>query len=153
MMSKKFKYALKALVRLARNYKQGYLAIGIIAEQENIPKKFLEQILLELKRTKLVNSRQGIGGGYYLLKPPAEISVAELHRIFDGPIAMTPCTSLNFYEPCDDCVSEELCYLRKEFIAIRDKTRTIMTETTLQSFLDNITSLNTSQKKPPGRKR
>ncbi len=147
MMSKKCKYALKALVRLARNYKQGYLSIGIIAEEENIPKKFLEQILLELKRTKLVNSKQGIGGGYYLLKPPQEISVAELHRIFDGPIALTPCASLYYYETCDDCPNEELCYLRKEMIAIRDKTRTIMTETTLQSFLNNIAALQQKKKK------
>lgn len=137
MMSKKCKYALKAMVRLAANYNQGYLSTGIIAKDENIPKKFLEQILLELKHAKLVNSRQGIGGGYYLLKPPDEVSMAELYRIFDGPIALVPCVSLNFYEPCDDCLDEATCYLRKELIEIREKTRKIMMEANLQSFLNN----------------
>lgn len=129
------------MVRLAANYKQGYLTTGAIAKDENIPKKFLEQILLELKRYKLVNSRQGIGGGYYLLKSPSEITMAELYRIFDGPIALVPCVSIYYYEPCDDCVDEATCYLRKEFMAIRDKTRKIMTEATLQSFLENIQTI------------
>jgi Rrf2 family protein len=137
MMSKKCKYALKALTTLAQHFNQGVLHTGVIAEQEGIPKKFLEQILLELKRAKLVNSRQGVGGGYYLVKPPAEISVADVYRLFDGPIALTPCASLYFYERCEDCKDETTCYLRKEFIAIREKTRVIMSETTLQSFLDN----------------
>lgn len=83
MMSKRCKYALKAMVRLARNYKNGFLSTAIIAQEENIPKKFLEQILLELKRAKLVNSKQGIGGGYYLLKSPDEVSLADLYRIFE----------------------------------------------------------------------
>ena len=109
MMSKKCKYALKALVKLAAHYQQGFLTTGVIATDEGIPRKFLEQILLELKQAKLVNSRQGIGGGYYLLKSPKDISLADIYRIFDGPIALTPCVSLNFYEPCDDCISEETC--------------------------------------------
>lgn len=141
MMSKKCKYALKAMVRLAANYQQGYLATGTIATDENIPKKFLEQILLELKHAKLVNSRQGIGGGYYLLKPPDEITMAELYRIFDGPIALVPCVSLFYYERCDDCLDEATCYLRKEMIEIREKTRKIMMDATLQSFLNNRKAL------------
>lgn len=137
MMSKKCKYAIKAMVRLAANYQKGSLSTAIIAADENIPKKFLEQILLELKQAKLVNSKQGIGGGYYLLKSPNEVSMAELYRIFDGPIALVPCVSLHYYEPCDDCPDEAACYLRKEMIKIRDKTRTAMMKATLQSFLDN----------------
>lgn len=140
-MSKKCKYALKALVKLAANYQQGFLTTGAIATDEGIPRKFLEQILLELKQAKLVNSRQGIGGGYYLLKSPKDISLADIYRIFDGPIALTPCVSLNFYEPCDDCISEETCYLRKELLQVRDKTRKSMMEATLQSFLSNKNSL------------
>ncbi|MEC4115212.1 RrF2 family transcriptional regulator [Myroides pelagicus] len=137
MLSKRCKYALKAMVCLARVYKQGQLTIASIAEQENIPKKFLEQILLELKRVKLVNSKKGVAGGYYLIKDPNEVSVADLYRIFDGPIALTPCVSLNYYEPCDDCVDEETCYLRNQLIEIRDKTRKSMSEATLQRFIDN----------------
>ncbi|ROH99776.1 RrF2 family transcriptional regulator [Chryseobacterium daecheongense] len=135
MMSKRCKYALKAMVRLARNYNQGFLPTSVIAVEENIPKKFLEQILLELKRAKLVNSKQGTAGGYYLLKSPDEVSLADLYRIFDGPIALTPCVSLNFYEPCTDCVDEESCYLRNELINVREKTRKSMMEATLTAFM------------------
>ncbi|MGC5744918.1 RrF2 family transcriptional regulator [Chryseobacterium sp. NFX27] len=137
MMSKRCKYALKAMVRLARNYNQGFLSTAIIAQDENISKKFLEQILLELKRAKLVNSKQGTMGGYYLLKSPDEISLADIYRIFEGPIALTPCISLNFYEPCDDCVDEATCYLRNELIIVREKTRKSMMEATLTSFIKN----------------
>ncbi|CAM3552649.1 Rrf2 family transcriptional regulator [Elizabethkingia occulta] len=136
MMSKRCKYALKAMVRLARNYKNGFLSTAIIAQEENIPKKFLEQILLELKRAKLVNSKQGIGGGYYLLKSPDEVSLADLYRIFEGPISLTPCISLNYYEACDDCVDEEACYLRHELINVREKTRKSMMEATLTAFMN-----------------
>lgn len=137
MMSKRCKYALKAMVRLARNYNQGFLSTTIIAQNENISKKFLEQILLELKRAKLVNSKQGNAGGYYLLRSPDEISLADIYRIFEGPIALTPCISLNFYEPCDDCVDEATCYLRNELIIVREKTRKSMMEATLTSFIKN----------------
>ena len=136
MMSKRCKYALKAMVRLARNYKNGFLSTAIIAQEENIPKKFLEQILLELKRAKLVNSKQGIGGGYYLIKSPDEVSLADLYRIFEGPISLTPCISLNYYEACDDCVDEEACYLRHELINVREKTRKSMMEATLTAFMN-----------------
>lgn len=126
---------MKAMVRLARSYNQGFLSTSVIAQDENIPKKFLEQILLELKRAKLVNSKQGTAGGYYLLKSPDDISLADIYRIFEGPIALTPCVSLNFYEPCDDCLDEATCYLRNELIIVREKTRRSMMDATLTSFL------------------
>lgn len=135
MLSKKCKYALKAMVSLAAVYQKGHLTTGAIAESENIPRKFLEQILLELKRHKLVNSKQGIGGGYYLLKDPNEVSLADLYRIFDGPISLVPCISINYYEKCHDCENEQNCYLRKQLMEVRDKTRLSMMEATLQSFL------------------
>lgn len=137
MMSKKCKYALKALIKLASNYNKGVVATADIAQSENIPRKFLEQILMELKHAKLVNSKQGVSGGYYLTKKPTEISVADVYRLFDGPIALLPCVSLNYYEKCDDCVNEEKCNLREEFIKIREKTRIIMSKTSLQSFLNH----------------
>jgi len=105
MLSHKTKYALKALLFLAQQEK-GYIAKTIeIAEGATIPKKFLEQILLELKRGHFVSSKQGKFGGYYLLKSKNEITLAEIHRFFDGAIALLPCASLNFFEPCSDCLN------------------------------------------------
>ncbi len=137
MMSMKCKYAIKALVMLGRNYGQGYLLTRNIAQKENIPKKFLEQILLELKHARFVNSKQGVGGGYYLIKKPKDISVADVYRLFDGAIALVPCVSLNFYEKCDDCKNEKECLLHDEFIKIREGARVVMSKTTIQSFLQH----------------
>jgi Rrf2 family protein len=131
----KCKYALKALVKLAANHKEGYLNTAEIAASENIPKKFLEQILLDLKHAKFVNSKQGSKGGYYLLKDPKDISVADVYRIFDGAISLLPCVSLNFYEKCDDCNDEKTCTLRREFTKIREGARIIMSKTSIHSFL------------------
>lgn len=137
MISMRTKYALKALVRLGLNEKQGRMQTQVIARTENIPKKFLEQILLELKRAKMVNSKQGIGGGYFLIKKPKDISVADVYRLFEGAIAPVPCVSLNFYEKCHDCRNEKTCTLREQFIRIREGARVIMSKTTIQSFLDS----------------
>ena len=137
MMSMKCKYALKALTALGKNYGKDYLQIADIAEAENIPKKFLEQILLELKHARIVKSKQGAGGGYYMLKKPKEVSVADVYRLFDGAISLVPCVSLNFYEKCDDCRSEGACLLRPEFIKLREGARQVMSRTTIQSFLDS----------------
>ena len=134
-MSMKCKYAIKALVRLSENYKNGYLHTADIATSENIPKKFLEQILLDLKHSKIVNSKQGRNGGYYMLKDPKDVSVADVYRIFDGAISLLPCVSLNFYEKCDDCNDEATCSLKREFIKIREGARVVMSKTSFQSFL------------------
>jgi Rrf2 family protein len=135
MMSMKCKYAIKALTRLAANYQKGYMHTADIATEENIPKKFLEQILLDMKHAKIVNSKQGSKGGYYMLKHPKEVSVADVYRIFDGAIALLPCVSLNFYEKCDDCKDEKACTLRREFIKIREGSRLVMSKISIQSFL------------------
>ena len=135
MMSKKCKYAIKALIKLADNYGGDSINTSEIATSENIPKKFLEQILLELKHAKMVNSKQGSKGGYYLLKDPKEISVADVYRIFDGAISLLPCVSLNFYEKCSDCKDETTCTLRREFIKIREGARLVMSKTSIHSFL------------------
>jgi Rrf2 family protein len=131
----KCKYAIKALIKLSVKKDTEYISTSEIAKSENIPKKFLEQILLELKRAKLVNSKQGSKGGYYLLKTPKEISVADVYRIFDGAISLLPCTSLNFYEKCDDCKDEVSCSMKREFIKIREGARVIMSKTSIASFL------------------
>ena len=132
----KCKYALKALTCLGKNAGKGYMQTAFIAETENIPKKFLEQILLELKHAHMVSSKQGTGGGYYLVKKPKEISVADVYRLFDGAIALVPCVSINFYEKCDDCKNEVTCVMRDEFIKIREGARKVMSKTSIQSFLN-----------------
>lgn len=137
MMSKKCKYALKALIRLGKEYGSGNLLLtDDIARSENIPKKFLEQILLNLKHAGYVRSKQGSKGGYRLVQDPNRISLAELYRLFDGAIALVPCVSQKFYEACDDCPDETVCRLKPVFIDVREKTYELFSETTIQSFLD-----------------
>lgn len=135
MLSQKTKYALKALLFLAEK-DTGYIARTIeIADGASIPKKFLEQILLDLKRAHFVGSKQGKFGGYYLIKSKNEITLADIHRLFDGAIALLPCASLNFYEPCADCVSESECALRHGLIAIREETLNAMQGITIASLI------------------
>ena len=134
MLSNKTKYALKALLYLAQQPENHISKTVDIAEGASIPKKFLEQILLDLKRGHFVSSKQGKFGGYYLLKSKNEITLAEIHRFFDGAIALLPCASLNFYEPCSDCKSETDCLLRHGLIAIRDETLKAMEGITIASL-------------------
>jgi Rrf2 family protein len=135
MLSQKTKYALKALLFLAQQ-EPGYIARTLeIADTAAIPKKFLEQILLDLKRAHFVGSKQGKFGGYYLIKSSAEITLADIHRLFDGAIALLPCASLNFYEPCSDCKSESECGLRHGLIAIREETLKAMQGITIASLV------------------
>lgn len=135
MLSQKTKYALKALLYLARQEETRIARTIEIAEGANIPKKFLEQILLELKRGHFVSSKQGKFGGYYLLKSKNDITLADIHRLFDGAIALLPCASLNFYEACSDCVSEDECLLRHGLMAIRDETLKAMQGITIASLV------------------
>ena len=136
MMSKKCKYALKALIRLGMDYGGGHLLTDDIAKAEHIPKKFLELILLDLKHAGYVRSKQGAKGGYRLVQDPSQISLAEIYRLFDGAIALVPCVSQKFYETCDDCPDEKACLLKRVFIEVREKTYELMAEVTIQSFLD-----------------
>jgi Rrf2 family protein len=135
MMSKKCKYAIKALVQLGTNFQQGNMLTANIASNENIPKKFLEQILLELKHAGFVGSHKGYGGGYYLKKNPKDISVADIYRLFDGAIALVPCVAVQFYEKCEDCADEKTCVYRREFDIIKEQTRDVMKQITIAEFL------------------
>jgi Rrf2 family protein len=135
MMSKKCKYAIKALVQLGEHYEQGNMFTADIAEKENIPKKFLEQILLELKHAGYLGSQKGYGGGYYLKKNPEEISVADIYRLFDGAIALVPCVAVQFYEKCDDCADEKTCKYKPQFDIIKEETRNVMKSISIASFL------------------
>ncbi|MBL7472778.1 RrF2 family transcriptional regulator [Robertkochia sediminum] len=131
MLSKKTKYGLKALSNIARKQSDSPVLISDIAEEENISRKFLEIILLQLKNSGFLGSKKGKGGGYYLLKKPEDITVADLIRVLEGPIALLPCVSLNFYEKCDDCKDEKTCSLKAFMIDVRDSTLEILEKRTL----------------------
>lgn len=135
MLSKKTKYGLKALVNLAKKGKGTPVLISAIAEEENISRKFLESILLQLKNNGFLGSKMGKGGGYYLLKEPADIKLASMYRILEGPIALLPCVSLNYYEKCEDCKSEETCMLNKVMIEVRDSTLSVLENKTLADLI------------------
>lgn len=131
MISQKAKYALKALVALARAPQDEPLAIADIARDHRIPKKFLEQILLDLKHHGLLVSRRGKGGGYLLAVPANQITYGEVMRIIDGPIAPLPCLSVTAYRRCADCPDEEACETRHVFAHVADATRNVLDHTTL----------------------
>jgi Rrf2 family protein len=136
MISKKMKYGLKALIEII-NSKDELISAHLIAEKANIPLKFLEHILTELRKGRLINSKKGSSGGYYLLKKAEEISIADVYRIIDGPIAWVPCASLNFYEKCTDCVDEETCKIHFASIHLRDETLKVLEGTNLADVANN----------------
>lgn len=135
MLSKRTKYGLKALTYMAKNQCSDRVQIATIASSENIPHKFLESILLSLKKSGLLGAKKGKGGGYYLLKEPAEMKMTDIIRTLEGPIAMLPCVSLNYYEKCSDCPDEEACSVHKLMIQVRDNTLQIFRNTTLADLV------------------
>ena len=133
MLTRKGKYGLKAMIALAKEHGSGPVLIGDLAEQEAIPKKFLENILLALKHRGLVHSRKGPGGGYQLGRAPDEISVGDIVRALDGPLALVSCVSQTAYAPCEECVTEKDCAVRRIFQQVRDQTARILDGTTLKT--------------------
>ncbi len=131
MLSSKSKYGLKALLVLAERAGQGPVLIADLAERDAIPKKYLEAILLELKRRGVVQSRKGKGGGYFLARKPAEITFGEVIRVLDGPLAAVPCVSQMAYMKCTECVDEQTCGVRIAMKEVRDATARILDNTTL----------------------
>jgi Rrf2 family protein len=130
MISQKAKYAFKALVALARA-PEGAMATAEIAEQQNIPKKFLEQILLDLKHEGIVYSRRGRSGGYALHRPADMITFGQVLRLMDGPIAPLPCLSRTAYRRCEDCINESGCEVRRVFARVAGAMRTVLDQTTI----------------------
>jgi len=135
MLSKKTQYALKALGLLASGYGKGPVLIAEIAAKKNIPVKFLESILLELKNNHILDSKKGKGGGYFLVNAPKQTTLATIIRLVGGPIALIPCVSLNFYEKCEDC-DEAICGVNKVMAQTRDATLKILEKKTLQDLVD-----------------
>src|SRR6201991_2625132 len=117
MISQKSRYALRALLYLAAGGESAPVQISEIAESERIPRKFLEAILLELKKTGIVRSHRGRAGGYSLGRPAKDISFADVLRVTDGPLALSPCVSVMAYRKCNDCFDEAVCAIRKALLA------------------------------------
>jgi Rrf2 family protein len=138
MLSKKSKYALKALMVLSKEYGQGPVLISDIAQREEIPRKFLELILLELKNHGILQSRKGKGGGYFLGRPPHQISLGHVIRMLDGPIAPLPCVSRTAYMRCRECRDERTCAIRMVMKEVRDATAKILDSTTLADMLKRV---------------
>ena len=137
MLSKKTRYALMALTKLSREYGKGAILISDIAKAENIPQRFLENILLELKNLGLLGSKLGKNGGYFLLKNPKDISLADVIRYFEGTIALVYCVSEKAYQPCEFCKNEDSCKLKSVFKTIRDNTFNILQETSIADITDS----------------
>lgn len=134
MLSKKSQYAFKALAYLTEKYAQGPVLISEIAKRKKIPLKFLENILLELKKAGILDSKKGKGGGYFLKQNPAKVKVATIIRLVNGPIAMLPCVSLYFYERCKNC-NEKHCGLHDMMIEVRDATLNVVENRTLKDLI------------------
>jgi Rrf2 family protein len=131
VLSRRSKYGLKALLLLAQETGRGPVLISELADRDAIPKKFLEAILLELKRHGVVQSKKGKGGGYFLRREPAEITFGEVIRVLDGPLAAVPCVSKLAYMKCVECVDERTCGVRLAMKEVRDATANILDNTTL----------------------
>jgi Rrf2 family protein len=134
LLSKKTRYAMIALIKLSREYGKGAILISEIASSENIPQRFLENILLELKKLGFLGSKLGKSGGYYLLRKPEDITLADIIRHFEGTIAMLSCVSEKSYQPCEFCKDESLCKIRTVFKEVRDNTFELLRKTTLKDL-------------------
>lgn len=144
-LSKRGEYGIRALITLASREEQGEVVqIREIAEREKIPVKFLEQILLTLKNAGLVQSRMGSGGGYYLGKPAGQITLGQIIRILDGPLAPIRCVSQTAYEKCA-CPDEETCGLRLVMLDVRNSISNILDRTTLEDVAQRIEHVRLDQ--------
>ena len=130
MLSKKTQYALQALSYMVEKHSDNPILIAEIARQKNIPIKFLENILLSLRKAGFLESKKGKHGGYFFAQAPEKIKLSSIFRIIEGPIALLPCVSLNFYEKCADC-NEKKCGINKVMAAVRDNTLIILDNKTV----------------------
>jgi Rrf2 family protein len=133
MLSNKAQYAFRALTYLVDKYNQGPVLISDIAKKKKIPLKFLENILLELKKAGILESKKGKGGGYYIKEHPSKTPIAAVVRIVNGPISMLPCVSLYFYQRCKNC-DEKNCGLHDVMEKVRDATLNILENRTLEDL-------------------
>lgn len=144
MISKKTKYGLQAMIYLSENYSQGPVLIADISRNKRIPKKFLEAILLELRKKGILTSKIGKGGGYRLSKTPQEITLGEIIRVLEGPLAPVACVSQTAYQRCHECVDEKSCGIRLAMKEVRDALADILDH---KSFADLISQVTQAQQK------
>lgn len=142
MISKKTKYGLHSLIYLARHYNKGPVLIATLAIEERIPKKFLETILLELKKQGILNSKKGKGGGYSLSRPPYEIDMGRVVRILGGPLAPVACVSKSAYQKCEECQDESSCGIRMVMTDVRDAIANILDRTSLEDVIRKTENKN-----------
>ncbi|WP_335967229.1 Rrf2 family transcriptional regulator [Galbibacter sp. PAP.153] len=121
MLSRKAKYAIKALIYIYEHPDEVPVPVKDISDAQKIPYKFLETIMSNLKQHRIIKSHRGPKGGYSFAQDPKEVTVAAVMRIIDGPIALTSCTSENFYEKCEECIDEDICKVRKLFVHVRSE--------------------------------
>lgn len=136
MLSSKAKYAINALLYLAKRYGEGPVLISDLAQKEHIPQKFLEQILLNLKNNGILLSKKGKGGGYYLIKPPEEVTIGQVIRCIDGPLDFVPCVSMTANSPCPECKNEEACGIRMVMSKARQSVSDVLEEANIASVLE-----------------
>jgi Rrf2 family protein len=134
-ISRKTKYGLRAMYALGRRFGEGNVLIATLAEDEKIPLKFLEAILLELKGAGLLESRKGKNGGYRLIRPPEQVAIGAVVRALEGPLAPLPCASERMYQPCEECIDVESCGTRMIMREVRDEIARVLDGTTLAQVI------------------
>ena len=137
-ISKRTQYGLKAMLALGRRYRSGPVLIATIAQEESIPIKFLEIILLDLKTHGILESKKGKGGGYRLSRPPSTITIGSVIRIMEGPLAPLPCASETAFKPCPECTDVETCGTRIIMRQVRDAMAAVLDNTTLTDLLRRV---------------
>jgi len=146
MLSKKCKYAIHALVHMGHHPEEKFL-IKEISDACNVPKKFLEAILLELNRAGILGSKKGKGGGYFLRRNVRDVNLAEVVRLFDGAIALVPCATFKYYERCVECKDEVTCSIRHAFLEIRNETVETLKKSTIEDLVKRERKLKLKKKK------
>lgn len=126
MLAQKTRYALRSLLYLVEEGQGAPVQLARIAETQRVPPKYLELIMLDLKKAGLVRSTRGPKGGYVLARDPRQISFGEIVRVMEGPIALVPCASVNFYASCGDCHDENTCAIRRAFALLREQSATLL---------------------------
>src|SRR5580700_4090939 len=148
-ISKRTQYGLKAVIALGQRYGEGPVLIATLAKDEQIPLKFLEGILLDLKSRGLLNSKKGKGGGYQLSRPPSTVTIGSLMRMMEGPLAALPCASETAFRPCEECEDIESCGTRIIMRQVRDATSDILDRTTLADLLRRVQAARDGKKNEP----
>lgn len=139
-ISKRTQYGLKAMLSLGRRYRENPVLIATLAEEESIPLKFLEVILLELKGQGLLESKKGKGGGYHLSRPPSTVTIGSVIRMIEGPLAPLPCASETAFRPCAECGDIETCGIRIVMRRVRDAVAAVLDNTTLADLIRRVDS-------------